>query len=208
MAKKRNKKRKVDATGRNTHEKFVMMEHWLLSSPAYRLLSPPARALLVEFRYRFNGVNNGQIFMSQRDAAKVLGIATHATAGKYIKELVARGFLQVVVPGSFDNKQPLASVYRLTMVTNADEKGPPTKEFMSLSLTDAEKSRIEKMKPSWAKRRPVGLKSLPDGMVHEFENQPRDAQIRGHNGANDCSTYNIPGGQSESTQQCTSRRAA
>lgn len=166
----KNKKRKVNATGRNEYVRFVKLDHWILKSAAYRLLSPTARALLVEFMFQYNGSNNGMLFMSQREAAKALGLSTHQTAAKYINELLDRGFLDVVVKGSFDNKQSLATVYRLTMWAVGNEKGVGTKEFASLKLTDEEKARVEKNTPAWMVSRPTGLQNLPVGFADVAKN--------------------------------------
>ena len=192
MTFKRNKNRKVNAKGRNEFEKFVKLDHYMLSSDAYRLLSPQARVLLVEFIFKFDGRNNGLLFMSQRDAAKVLGVATHQTAGKYVDELVCRGFLEVVLPGSFDNKQRHASVYRLTMKTNENQMGPPTKEFMSIQLSDEEKSRVARMQPSWLQHKPRGRTYIPVGYVDAVDNQLREQENRRDRGADSSTTYNIP----------------
>lgn len=192
MANRKNKKRAVDATGRNKNAKYVKLDEWLLKAPAYRLLTAGARALLVEFLRLYNGGNNGRLYLSQRDAAKVLGISTHQTAGKFLNELEARGFIRVVVPGSFDNKDRHASTYRLTMWEYNGK--PPTKEFMSLKLTEKEKSRVAKNTPSWAKLRPAGAKILPDGYQDEWENQPRALRFAANDGSANCTTYNIPEG--------------
>ncbi|MEO9827584.1 MAG: hypothetical protein ABJF50_24545 [Paracoccaceae bacterium] len=205
MASNRSKKRKINAKGRNEHSRFVKLDHYLLQSDAYRLLSPPARALLVEFVYRFDGSNIGRLFMSQRDAANVLGIRTHQTAGKYIDELVRRRFLEVVMPGSFDCKQRHATVFRLTMVTNSDQSGPASKEFMRISVTEAERQRLENSKPSWLNSRPNGMNVLPVGYVDAMNNQLRDCENSRITGVNDCTTYNIPrdGGETaEPGSQC------
>lgn len=41
---------------------------------------------------RYNGFNNGEIFLSQRDAAKALNVGRD-TVEKYRAELVAKGFI-------------------------------------------------------------------------------------------------------------------
>ena len=163
----KNRKRKVDATGRNTGQKFVQLHDWMLTSGAYRLLSPQARALLVEMMRLYNGGNNGTIFMSQRDAAKALGIKTHATAAEYLRELQHRGFIKVVVYGSFSVKTQLASVYELTMFDVGSRKA--TKEFMSLPLSCDEEARVKNLTPSWGQRKPGGLNFLPDCALSGLE---------------------------------------
>ncbi|MXO84752.1 hypothetical protein GRI38_01715 [Altererythrobacter aurantiacus] len=190
MAKTKNRKRAVDKTGRNKHEKFVMLESFLLKSAAYRLLSPQARALLVEFLHLYNGVNNREIYMSQRQAADLLNVKMHRTAGKYIQELEEKGFVRTIVKGSFDNKQPLASVYELTMKDVGERHA--TKDFMRYRPTDKEKRRMQNMRLPWLEKRPTGLNNLPNGFLDVGRNQPRHDEFSDANVGEICSTYNIP----------------
>jgi DNA-binding transcriptional MocR family regulator len=55
-------------------------------------MKPGPRALYVELKRRFNGVNNGEIFLSHRDAAKALNVNRN-TATAYFRELAERGFI-------------------------------------------------------------------------------------------------------------------
>src|SRR5436305_9553855 len=103
------RKRKVDATGRNRNHRFVALDFALLGSDAYRSLSTGARALLVEFNRLYNGANNGELYMSQRKAAELVGVANHATAAGYLRELQDRGFIRQKIKGSFDNKTRFAT---------------------------------------------------------------------------------------------------
>src|SRR5690242_3929299 len=98
----RRRRAKYDPTGRGERpDRFVKLDFNLLETPAYRSLSTGARALLVEFNRLYNGNNNGQLFMSQRDAAKMVGVTSHTTAAAYIEELKDRGFIKVRTKGSF-----------------------------------------------------------------------------------------------------------
>ena len=130
-----------------------------------------------------------------------LGLKTHQTAAKYLSELMQRGFLNEIVKGSFDNKLRHASVYELTMVSNADSEKQPTKEFMSLKLTDDEKQRVEKMTPAWRKKRPTGLKNLPVGFADAVKDQTRERNSGPSAVCEDPTTYNIPWETGNSTGQ-------
>lgn len=71
---KRKPGRRVNATGRSIggdghHVRFYQ---WELKSPAYRSLSLGARALLIELKSLYNGSNNGDLFLSVREAARRL----------------------------------------------------------------------------------------------------------------------------------------
>jgi hypothetical protein len=118
------KRRRLNSLG---PEKHVRLNRWLLGSPAYRSLSPAARALLVELYDLYNGQNNGQIFLSHRDAARRLGVGKNL-AGKALRELKNRGFIRVQQQGSFNQKVRNATQWTLTEFPHANEL--PTKDFM------------------------------------------------------------------------------
>jgi hypothetical protein len=109
---------------------WVQLEHYLLATPAWRALSPNARALYVEVKRRYNGKNNGLISFSAREAGDVLN-ASHHTGARVLQELQEHGFLAVTEESNFDRKVKIAREYRLTEARD-DRPGleaPPTKEF-------------------------------------------------------------------------------
>jgi hypothetical protein len=65
----------------------------LLTSPAYRSLSPNARSLLVELVMMENGKNNGELFLSVRDAADRMGVADLSAATAAFTQLETGGFI-------------------------------------------------------------------------------------------------------------------
>jgi hypothetical protein len=91
----------------------VRLYGWGLASPAYRSLSPDARALLVEFRALFSGREN-RVFFSIRDMMEKLGGTGQARAIKARNELLDRGWIREIERGSFHRKTRLATVYALT----------------------------------------------------------------------------------------------
>lgn len=134
------KKRGVDAKGRNTGESFVGLENYMLNSAAYRSLTLGGRALLTDLHMLFKGENNGELFLSHREAADRLP-CDPKSAGKYFKELEDRGFIKTNVKGCFSNKTKLASSY---VLTNKRYNGrPPTKDFMKWKPLADEKTRRE-----------------------------------------------------------------
>ncbi|WP_299661696.1 hypothetical protein [uncultured Ruegeria sp.] len=62
---------KVNKRGGPRH---VQLMEWLQASQAWATLKPGPRALYVELKRRFNGGNNGEIFLSHRAAAKALNV--------------------------------------------------------------------------------------------------------------------------------------
>lgn len=119
---------KIDKTGRSVEsQKHVRLYERMLASPAYRSLSLAGRAALLEFNRIYNGANNGEIAMSVRRLASLLGVANN-TANKAIWELEEKGFVRLVQPASFAWKKRRASTYVLTQHPFRDE--PATKDFM------------------------------------------------------------------------------
>jgi hypothetical protein len=116
-----------DKRGRSKRgERFVKLDHWLLNTPAWRYLSPSARAIYIELAQRYNGSNNGEIALSIRDAARLVRVAKD-TASKAFRELEDKGFVIRVVCGSFNWKVRHATTWELTAYAVGDK--PPTKKF-------------------------------------------------------------------------------
>lgn len=125
-----------DRKGRSRKgERFVKLEHWMLKSEAWRSLTPPARALYVELAQRYNGLNNGEISMAVREAARLIHVAKD-TVSKAFRELLAKGFIRSNVPGDFNWKIRHATTWFLTQHPVGDIAA--TKEFMRWSPAKSE----------------------------------------------------------------------
>lgn len=116
-----------NAKGRSTGAKHVRLYRWLLDSPAYRSLSLPARALLIELYSFYNGENNGRVFLSVRDAAALIGVGS-STASRAYQELQDRGFIKSRLKSAFSVKSRRATEWILTEFAYGDAL--PTKDFM------------------------------------------------------------------------------
>lgn len=81
-------KRHKRGTGR-----FVQVMEYLQASEAWATMSPGPRALYIELKRRYTGSNNGQIYLSHRDAAKALNVSRN-TVASYFRELEERGFIR------------------------------------------------------------------------------------------------------------------
>jgi hypothetical protein len=124
MATKPYKKHKRGA-GRH-----VQLPEWLQSSEAWATLKPGPRALYVELKRRYNGVNNGRIHLSHRDAAKALN-AHRNTVGSWFEELQKRGFIRMTQgPHLGPSGIGKASMWALDEEATPDMK-PALKRFMS-----------------------------------------------------------------------------
>jgi hypothetical protein len=98
-----------------------------MESAAWRSLPVGPRALLVELYALHNGSNNGEIFMSDREAGRRLG-ASKSSAHRWFAVLEARGFLRARQRGAFSLKSRHATTWILTEFNFAGQ--PPTKDFM------------------------------------------------------------------------------
>ena len=126
MGKSRHRN-KPDATGRSNNSRFVRLDHSILTSNAYRSLSPNARALLVELVMIYNGENNGSLYLSVRDGAHRLGVADLTAASRAFDDLVALGFIELAQEAHFRVKASEASrarCWRLTWLPGPGRKAP------------------------------------------------------------------------------------
>jgi hypothetical protein len=108
---------KPDPTGRSHGEpKHVRFYEWMLKSAAYRALRPIERALLTEFGRLHNGINNGQIALGEREAAKLLGVSSKEAASRALLALEAHGFIAKTKASAFnlkDRSESRATEWRL-----------------------------------------------------------------------------------------------
>lgn len=110
---------------------FVQLPEWLLVSPAWRSLSVGARALYVEMKRRYRGSNNGDLRLSHREAAALLGLHRNSI-GKLFSELEDKGFLRML-EGHYLGPSGIGMTARWALdehPTDTDGK-PALKRFMS-----------------------------------------------------------------------------
>jgi DNA-binding Lrp family transcriptional regulator len=99
---------------------------------AYRSLTLKARALVTELLDIHNGGNNGDIGLSVREAAKRCGVSSPTAMGAF-DELIEKGFIKRMKPGSFSNRTKLATKWQLTWLPCNVTNALPTKDFMRRS---------------------------------------------------------------------------
>jgi hypothetical protein len=78
-------------TGRSS-PKFVQLYFWVQETEAWATMPPGPRALYIELKRRFNGSNNGRIYLSHRDAAKACHAHRNTMSG-WFRVLEERGFI-------------------------------------------------------------------------------------------------------------------
>lgn len=102
--------------------RHVQLPEWLQASEAWATMRPGPRALYVELKRRFNGSNNGVIYLSHRDAARALNVSRN-TVGPMFRELEKRGFIRLTVaPHLGPSGIGQASVWALEELATQDGK--------------------------------------------------------------------------------------
>lgn len=167
MARSSNKFDKPNATGRNEklNQKFVQLPDSILSSPAYRSLTPNARALLVELISLYNGYNNGALWLSVDDAAARIGRSDHHVASAAFDELIEVGLIAVVNLAYYSIKTGIGSrarTFRLTWLYDQKNQKPATNDWKSFNPEHGS---------SAAKRMNRGLKTLAKHRKQRSQNE-------------------------------------
>lgn len=106
MSRRRSPKGKRSDDGQ-----YVPLPYAMIKSPAWRALSGPAVKLWLELHTRFNGSNNGKLFLSMNEAAETLGLGK-ATVQRAFVDLQYKGFLVLEQEGNWYNRR--AHEWRLT----------------------------------------------------------------------------------------------
>ena len=96
----------------------------MLDTKAWLSLPAAAQAFYVRLRRRFNGINNGDIHMSQREAQRELHIR-RGSIGRCEAALVERGFIVATSPPR--RRGRVATHWRLTELPMNDL--PATRDF-------------------------------------------------------------------------------
>lgn len=106
-------RRRANQTGRSNGKRFVMVEHWVLNTPAWQVISSHAKVVLIHLLKRFNGVNNGEIAFAVRQGEEA-GLSRSVTA-RAINELIDVGFVIVRRDSAFTVKTRDAREFELTL---------------------------------------------------------------------------------------------
>lgn len=173
MAKGRNK---TNATGRSMTSRFARLDHSFLESPAYRSLSPNARAVLVELTRMDNGSNNGALWLSVRDAAALMGVSNTKTASAALRELQDMGFIVMTKDAHFRVKAAdtsRARCWRLTWLAIPKRQGP-TNDYQTREPTTklARKRMDSGLRALKAYKRMAGQNQNAVGELHTLPPVP------------------------------------
>ena len=174
MPRKQKHGRRVDATGRSKggDGQHARLYRWEIESLAYRSLSVGARALLVELKALYNGNNNGDLFLSAREAAKRLNTGRSFAARRFL-ELQNRGFIRPKEIGAFNRKALAGSGKATSWVLTEFPIGNAvagTKDFMRWQPSDDVPKIHLTVRPSGRCVRPSG--HLAPGGHQKRPNRP------------------------------------
>ena len=117
-------------------ERFVKLTYPLIESEAWKWLRPISKAVYIELKRRYNGLNNGKISLSLSEAAHILK-ASKSSISRALKQLETHGFIKLIKKGYFTGR--MASEYALT-----DEQldgYPPTREWRRWQPTKPHRRR-------------------------------------------------------------------
>ncbi len=108
----------------------VRLYAWLMNSPAWKALTPVARALYLLLKALYKGNNNGRLVLSIRQVADELHISK-TTAANAFAELQAHGFIEAMIRGSFGGRKDRRATEWLLTEHKCDVTGDlPSKRFM------------------------------------------------------------------------------
>ncbi|MER9763114.1 Bro-N domain-containing protein [Mesorhizobium sp. M0138] len=186
--------------------RHVRLYHWMLDCPAYQSLDVYARALLIEFKKRYTGTNNGDIAFSGKEMEEALG-CSNRPADRALRDLTDRGFVKLAKRGHFDwkardNGGNRASTYVLTEYSiDYPQRSamPATKDFMKWRAKEKTRGdvvtrmggpRHRIQADMGGPRHPNGVSTSPDG-----------GKIGGSNGVSTSPPYSIPHTQGDGPAQ-------
>ena len=108
---------------------FIPLIKATMATPAWRAMSCGARVLYTELRGLLSNdySNNGRVFLSDRDAAVLVGV-TPGTIVRYYAEIEHFGFLRKISEGFLGvDGRGIAPHYRFTEFSHGTH--PPTRDF-------------------------------------------------------------------------------
>ena len=125
-------------------EYFVRLTETVLSSPAYRDLKPPARALLIEFIRVYRPSRNGRLTIDTA-RAKVLINSSEKVTDRAFYELSEHGFIKLVNHHSWTVKK--GREWAITF--NKVNEHEPTNDFLQWKKGANENVHPELFRPKW-----------------------------------------------------------
>jgi hypothetical protein len=144
-------------------EQFVALRFPMMKSPAWRTMSTSARIYYLQLKsgwFEKPKNNNGEIFLSLRDAEEAIGL-TRPTIAKCHDELIHYGFIVETNPGCLGvDGKGRAPHLRLTELDTTDK--PATKDYLRWN---GKRFRPRQGPAPGSSRRPRKTKPRPNNLA-------------------------------------------
>ena len=131
-------------------DRYFQVHKYMMDCDAWKALSAAATRLYLQIGHRYNGVNNGRISFSCREAAAECNLNRN-TANKAFKELVEYGFIEETRHGGLSRKTRIASEWRLTAFRCDLTHSPASRLFMQRGQR-AREARAMRSRPQTERR--------------------------------------------------------
>lgn len=142
------KKAKVLQTGRNAEpqSRFTRLDHKVQDGIAYRSRPPTQKALLVELISLDRGDNNGELYLSEDDAAARIGISSRKAVRAAFAGLVDAGLIAMTKGAHFNVKSGdgRARTWALTWLFDYHNRKPPSNAWREAVPTGKAAKRAAK----------------------------------------------------------------
>ncbi|MBB3913872.1 hypothetical protein [Rhizobium fabae] len=115
---------------RKGKSKFLMIDGYVMRSAAWAALTANDKAVYLELKWRHDGLNNGRIGLSAREAAAAIGAASKDTGNRSLDNLREKGFIAISKLSGFNVKSRVSTEWRLTEYACSVTGELPTKDFM------------------------------------------------------------------------------
>jgi hypothetical protein len=79
---------------RKRFNNFVMVPRKMLKLEEWKNLSPAAKILYIHLKTKYNGSNNGDIYLHYSELKGIRGLSSHSTISKALKELQDKGWVE------------------------------------------------------------------------------------------------------------------
>jgi DNA-binding HxlR family transcriptional regulator len=154
---------------------FVALPKAILAKPAWRVMSPEGRLLWIDLRgwLRNDGLNNGKVLRSCRDAAESIGLSKNTVARRFA-ELEHYGFLRKTAPGFLGSDgRGIAAKYRFTDLAHGTH--PPTRDY---EKWDGELFAYTPRRAGRKKQNPVSPRGTPCTTAWDIRKVGKGGSVR------------------------------
>jgi hypothetical protein len=146
---------------------FVAVPKAIMATPAWRAMTPEGRLLWIELRgwLRNDGLNNGKVHLSCRDAAKAIGLSKNTVVRRFVENEYF-GFLRKTAEGFLGSDgRGIAAKYRFTDLAHGTH--PPTRDYEKWDRTPFV---YTPHRPARKKQKPVPPRGTPCTTAPDIRN--------------------------------------